>query len=251
MKSLAFLALGLICSCSGNLSSSRLEHQEDYLISAPIQRHYTYERKLDGDSWIRGTLTVDIEEVSMPADATATYEMKGSFVSTMEGRYATRLAAQEAPRAAVQAAMNPANIPEVFEDIESRPGVLVSQLHWDRLDELRLPIVVEEEFRSASPFSSALMDGSWNTSVELAMVWHKPLMFFLSLPPFGTFHVTSIDEDADGVTLELRHDFGGKVPYRYEYSFARDGRSLTRLIVHHLDGTTTVVEEAGAGPTPR
>jgi hypothetical protein len=235
------LFLGLACSCSSSLSSTRLENHESYLVKDPVTRHFTYERVLDGESWVRGTLTIAVEEITWPADTMATYRMSGTIQSTSRGHYATRSAAQGAPIAELKAAMDPANIDEVFEVIESSPGVLITQPHWDRLGALRLPIEATSD-SPASAFSSSLMKGSWNAAVELAMVWHKTLIMFLHVPPFGEFSLTAIEEDADGVTLSMTQSLGSGDPVRYEYHLSRDGLGMTGLVVHHRDGTVTTVK---------
>ena len=138
--------------------------------------------------------------------------------------------------------MEPANVEEVFEEHISRPGVTVIRVHWDRLRSLDLPIDSMQE-HPAAEFSSALRGDAWNWAIEVVLVWHKVLAPYFSLVPFGSYTLTSIDEDAEGVTLTVEQDVGAERPVRHIYRFARE-RSLTGVEIHLRDGSVLSVTEA-------
>ena len=93
-------------------------------ISSPSQipLAHEFERALSGKSWVRGMLELEVTHVDLATTSGSTYSMAGTATLTERGELDDRAVVQWAPSDAVQEAMDPNNVDEVFETISTPSG---------------------------------------------------------------------------------------------------------------------------------
>jgi len=224
-----------IAAFGGCSSPPTLTHPEHFYLQGPADKTFEYERTLPAESWIRGTLTLAVEQVELADGNDDTYRMSGTVSLTSRGAIKGREAAREAPQDVVQAAMEPDNVTEVFETVSSQPGITVTRIHWDRLRTLRLPLEYEHDM-PASPFSSSLRGEALGDAAEVALVWHKVIAPFLSIYPFGEFSASDVDEREESLELTLIQKLPTGAAVRFRYRFER-GHGLSGLETTLPDGS--------------
>ncbi len=236
LSGLLLLWLLLSPSCA----APSLADPAEFLPTRTGRLQFRYQRGLDQGSFIRGKLTVVVAAVTQPVGPGQEHGIRGDITKTTEGYFTTRKAAQDAPQEAVQAAMDPTNVKEVFEVKKLGKRSSMTRIHWDRLGSLRLPIKAAENTMS-SPFDSRLRGAALNDTTEVAMLWHKPLITFFQLPPFGTFTLTGVQMEGEVAVIQIAQSLGAGQPLRFTYRIARGGR-LVGFVIHYRDGTTLRAE---------
>ena len=224
----------LLCSCA---SEPRLTHAERFYPQTPETRTFTFERVFPGGQGaVRGTLEFAIDAVGIVDGEAPVWRMSGAATLVARGVITGRDAARAAPRQVVVAAMEPSNVPEVFESVSSQPGVVVTRVHWDQLRSLRLPLEYDQN-APAAPFTSSLRADALASPAEVALVWHKVLAPHLSIAPFGTYTASGVDEREDELTLTLDQELPNGEAMSFTYRMASP-RGLIALEGVLDDGST-------------
>jgi len=220
-----------MAACS---SVPHVAHSERFYLEAPATRAFKFERTIPEDSWIRGSLVIDVERVAR-SDDDGSYTFAGTVSLDARGRVNGREAAHVAPRSALQAAMEPNNVDEVFEILSSDGGVTMARVNWDRLRTLKLPIEFER-VAQGSAFSSALRGDVLGDATEIAMLWHKVISPFLQVEVFGTFSASEVDASEQTLELTLTQTLADASVHRFRYRFAR-GSGLVSIDGTLADGS--------------
>jgi hypothetical protein len=244
--SIAVLAviLGLGAVGCSSMNTQRLEFQNDYFVREATERTFAVDRTFPDGSTVTGTLTYAITEVQWPETLPGTYAMSGTVARELKGRILSREAAiAAAPHSAIKAAMNPANVAEVFTEKTAGPGnLVVVETDWDKLGELKLPLEFTLGNGQPQPFSSALQGQTMGWAIEVALVWLKDIQVRCGLPTGGTYSLTAIDESYGWVKLSLRQTLPGSENHRYEMFFMR-GDSLQQIDAELADGSTLTLRK--------